>query len=81
MQVQHDAGTCPPCGGERAPAQAGQEVVRVHDARPGAPYRLPHLFGRQPTAQQARCRPRAPEHGGVSLEQLGLLTESLAHQP
>ena len=81
VQVQDHAGARLARRLERAPAEVGVHVVRVHDARAGAADRLGDVARPQAAGQQPRGRPRPREGAGVALEHLGRLAEVRRHQP
>ena len=65
---------------QRAPAERGLHVVRVDDARAGAPDRRADLLGVEPAAQQT-ARGGAPrERRAAALEHLDVLAERLRQQ-
>ena len=57
------------------------QIVRVHDARRTEAYGLADLGGPHTTPQQRRRRLGTRQRAGVTREQLGRLTELLAHEP
>ena len=73
--MQHDARARIARRRQRAPAERRLDVVRVHDARAGAPHRRGHLVRREAAAQQPERRPAAPERRRVALQDLDLLAE------
>ncbi len=81
VQVQDDARARGARRRQRAPAERRVDVVRVDDARAGAPHGRRDLVRVQPAAQHPRRRASAAERGGVALEQLDVLAQVLAHEP
>jgi hypothetical protein len=67
--------------GERAPAERGQQVVRVDDPRAGPPDRRGDVVRLEPAAEHPDRRAAAAERRGVARQQLRVLTELLAHEP
>ncbi len=80
MQVQHDGGALAAGGGERPPAERGEQVVGVDDAGAAPPDLGGHLAGVEPAPCQARRGCDAAEPARIAREQLGALSELVADE-
>ena len=81
VEVQDDLRARLARRGERAPAELGQEVVRVDDAGVRPPHGRGDLVGIEPAAQQPGRGAPPPGGRGVPREHLGVLPQVLAHEP
>jgi hypothetical protein len=81
MQVHDDLGSGITSCCQRAPAQAGMQVMGVDDASAGTAHRSRHLLGAQPAAQEPGRGSGTPQMRRIALEQLGVLAQVLSDEP
>ncbi|MGH2916098.1 MAG: hypothetical protein ACRDMX_14035 [Solirubrobacteraceae bacterium] len=79
--MEHDRRAGRASGRKRPPTERRVEIVGVHDARPSPSHGLRDVLRREPAVQQPGGRTPAVQLRRLSLEQLRLLAQSLAHEP